>query len=204
MRNFCGNKEHGGTIFTGSHTGAAANAGCCGKRSVSQILFHRQGVGIHRVSGIHGNVSACLHDPVKCRAVHDQVFDYRESVGAPGFNGDGVPVFIGPHMELTGGISKPGSMWTSVNVHRTGTADTFPAIVIESNGLLPCRYQPLIQYIHHFQERHFRRNIFHLIGYETASGFGVFLPPHFQRQVHFIVIHVLMCKCVNSYYFQMT
>ena len=71
-------------------------------------------------------------------------------------------------MQLAGCSGMPWTMRPSIDMHGAGATNTFTAIVIKSNWILPFLDQSFIQYIKHFKERHFRRNIFHLIGFKPS------------------------------------
>src|SRR5690349_4525780 len=85
----------------------------------------------------------------------------------------------------------PWSVRTSIDVHGACATDAFPAVVIECNRVLSFMNEPLIQHVEHFQERHFRRNVLHLIGLESSFVLAVLLPPHFQCEVHCVVFHLI-------------
>src|SRR4051812_18517682 len=84
----------------------------------------------------------------------------------------------------------PWAMGTTIDVHTTGTTNTFTAIVIESDRLLAFSHQLFIQHVEHFKKRHFGRNILHLESFKMAFLFAVFLFPHFQCEIHMIMLHI--------------
>src|SRR5687767_10641344 len=97
----------------------------------------------------------------------------------------------------------PWSMRTAINVHGTGTANSFPTIMIECNWVLAFTNEVFVQYIKHFQGRHFGRNIFNRVRLKTSFIIFILLPPNFQRKIHVVMFHrrecenVKMWKCEN-------
>ncbi|MNL73353.1 hypothetical protein D3C87_1988050 [compost metagenome] len=81
-------------------------------------------------------------------------------------------------------------MGFTVDVHRTSATNTLTTVVIECDRLFSFMNQLLIQYVEHLQERHFRRDIFYLIGFEATLNLSILLTPYFQRQIHIIMFHL--------------
>jgi len=73
-------------------TGAAADAGGGVHGAVGDVFGNREGVGVGRAAGAHGDKAAGLDDAVEGGAVDDEVFDERKGLCAPGLEGERVAV----------------------------------------------------------------------------------------------------------------
>ena len=129
-------KEQGGRgIGAGGDAGTAADAGCGVEGAVGIALGDGHGVGVGSSAGVDGDVAARRDDPVEGAAVHHQVSDHREGGGAPRFDGDGVAVLEGTHVELAGG--DPGrAVRLAVDHQSAHAADAFAAVAVEGHGFL--------------------------------------------------------------------
>jgi hypothetical protein len=56
--------------------------------------------------------------------------------------------------------------------------------VIEGDGVIASRYQPLVDDVEHFQERHIRTDVWRIVFNEPSSFRGAGLPPYPQAQSH--------------------
>src|SRR5437867_2360794 len=117
---------------------------------VGIFLIDRNGIGINSVTGIYTDKSARLDDAVKCGAIHYEVLYNRESLCAPGFHHNRIPIFKSTHVQLADGVILPWPMCLTINEHAAHTANPFPAIMIEGNGIFTFNDQLFVQYIKHF------------------------------------------------------
>src|SRR5689334_19144824 len=101
-------------------------------------------------------------------------------------------------MKLTRSSGVPGTMRLSGNMHGTRTANSLPAIMIESNRIFSFADQSLIQNIKHLQERHLRRNVFHLIGFKSSFALVTALSPNLEREIHCIMFHAFYASLLRS------
>src|SRR5690606_32452730 len=115
---------------------AATDTGCCCKGFICLMLIDGQIVCILRIAGIDRDITTGLDDAIEGAAIYHQVLDHRKGLCTPGFYDDGIPVLIGTHMQLAGCGLVPWTMRLTVDVHRTGAADPFAAIVIECDRFL--------------------------------------------------------------------
>src|ERR1700692_494629 len=99
-------------------------------------MTNRNGVRFRRFSGAGGNVSASLNDPVKSASIDFQIAFHRECRRPERLDVNRLAIFKGPHMELTGGGIREGTVRPPVDHHSTLPADPLPAIVIEFHGPL--------------------------------------------------------------------
>jgi len=189
MGNFRRHEQQCGAILTGSYAGAAADTGGGGEGAIGLIFFDREGVGVHGVAGIDGNIASGLDDTIKCATVYDQVLDDGKGVGPPGLDNDGITVLEGAHMQLAGGSPLPGAMRPAVYIHGAHPADAFAAIMVEGDGLFALMNKALVKHVEHLQKGHFRGYPADGIGLETAFVFLALLPPDLERKVHRIVFH---------------
>src|SRR5687767_12804899 len=73
--------------------------------------------------------------------------------------------------------------------------------MVKCNRVLPFTDKFFIEYIEHFKERHFRRNILYLVCFKATPVLPVLLLPDLEGEVHCVMFHkykcgnVKMCKC---------
>ena len=84
-----------------------------------------------------------------------------------------------------------------VNEQATGTANAFPAVMVERHGtaalaaafhrhrVAALTDQLFIEDIEHFQERSVLFNAGNMVGLEMTPGLGVLLTPYLQIEFHF-------------------
>ena len=78
------------------------------------------------------------------------------------------PSLKASHVKLAGSGGLPGTVRTTIDVHGTSATNSFPAVMIKCDRIFSFTDQSFIQYIKHFQERHFRRDIFYFISFKTS------------------------------------
>ncbi len=142
------------------------------------------GIGILRGTGTDGNETAGLEDLVKGPTVHDEILDYREGSGTPGFHSDGGTRLEMAHEELAGGHLIVRTMGAAVHIQGACTADTLAAVVVEGDGFHTLADELVIEDVQHFEEGGVLLHIGDMIGLEVTLGFGVFLAPHFHVIFH--------------------
>jgi hypothetical protein len=76
-----------------------------------------------------------LDDSIERCPIHNQISDDRKRFSSPRLNPDLITILEGSHMELTGGGQFFATVGAPIDNHRTATADTFSAIVRESDGV---------------------------------------------------------------------
>jgi hypothetical protein len=74
----------------------------------------------------------------------------------------------------------------AVDVASAGPADPFPTVALEGNGLLARSFKALVENVEHLEKRHMLVDVVHLVGLECASTLAVFLPPHIERDLHYL------------------
>ena len=182
--NLGGDEEHGTCIFARGHAGPAADAGSGIERGIRLVLGNGNGIGIHCRAGAHVDVATGSDDAVEGGAVHDQVADHRERIGAERLDPDGVAIAELAHVHLAGGDAALLAVRDAVDGERAGAADALAAVVIEVDRLLALDHEALIDDIEHFQKRGFLGNVLGLVGFDLALGLGPGLPPNFECEVH--------------------
>ena len=129
---------------------------------------------------------ARLDDAVEGGAIDHQIPEHGEGARPPGLDRDGVAILEFSHVKLAGGRSVKTPVRFAVDDERAHAADTFTAIVIESDGFLALLDETLVRHVEHFQERHVRDDAAHLIGLDTARRLSVLLPPNPEGEVHYL------------------
>ena len=110
------------------------------------MLRDRDGIGIRDAARSGADITSCLDNLVKGRAVHHKVTDHRESLGAPWFNPNVVAVVELAHVQLAGGDAIVVAVRPTVDIEPAHAADTFTTVVVETNGMGdPINDKPLIQ-----------------------------------------------------------
>lgn len=148
-----GDEEHGAGVFARGHAGPAADAGGGIHGGIRHFLADGESVRILRRASADGDETTGLLDTVEGGTVHHEVLQHGESAGAEGLDPDGVARAELTHVELTGGGGLLRAVWDTIDLHGAGAADTLAAVMIERDGILSLRNKPLIDDVHHFQER---------------------------------------------------
>ena len=178
-----GGEQHRGAVGAGCHAGAATDAGCGLEGGVGVGLGDRGGVRVRGGSGVGGDEAAGLDDPVEGRAVHHEVLDHRERVGAPRLDGDGVPVLEGTHVQLAGG-GDLGTVGDAVDHQAAHAADALAAVVVEGHRFVAGLDELLVQDVEHLQERHVLRDAVERVVDHPAASLGIVLAPDFEGDSH--------------------
>ena len=108
-------------------------------------MTNRNGVRFRRFSGAGGNVSASLNDPVKSASIDFQIAFHRECRRPERLDVNRLAIFKGPHMELTGGGIREGTVRPPVDHHSTLSANAFATVVIEFHRAMLFLDQLLVQ-----------------------------------------------------------
>jgi hypothetical protein len=74
-------------------------------------------------------------------------------------------------------------------------ANTFTAVRVEINWLIPRLDQPFVEDVEHFQERHIRRNVVKLVVLKAALSVWASLTPDAQFDAHSVMAGALKCRC---------
>ena len=171
-------KEHGRSILASSHTGSAADTGGGIHGLVGLVFGNGDGVGIGYTAGGGADITTSLNNLVESGAVHHKVADDGEGLGTPRFNPDLIAIMELAHVELAGGDTIVVAVGTAIDVEAAHTADTFTAVVVETDGMCYAVVDELlIEDVEHLKERAFRRNVIEMVGLEMAFGAGIFLTP---------------------------
>jgi hypothetical protein len=89
-------------------------------------------------------------------------------------------------VELANGCGRLRAVCDSVNHETARTANTFAAIVIESDRLFTLRNQFFIEHIQHFKKRHMRIHFRVLVLDHAADVIRIFLPPNVESEFHYL------------------
>ena len=108
------------------------------------------------------------NDAVERAAIHNQIFDERESPGTPRFKHQLFAVFEMPHRELADRGCRKRSMCDSVDHESTRAANPFAAVMFKCNRIFALFDQRFVQHIEAFQHRHVGVDIVHGITDEFA------------------------------------
>jgi hypothetical protein len=73
-------------------------------------------------------------------------------------------------------------VWSTVDIKRAHTADTFTAVVVEYERLLAFFYELLVEDVEHFEEGSVARDILHLTAFEVALVLRTILLPIFNGE----------------------
>ena len=177
-----GGEEHGGAILAAGHAGTATDAGSGIERGVRRLLTHGHVVGVRRGTGTHVNETTGSDDLIQGLAVHHQIAQDGESLGAERLDPDGITVLELTHVQLAGGdmLTAVGHTVDGKGAH---TANALSAIVVEVDGLLPLVHEALVDDVQHLQEGSLVRNVGSLIGFDAAPGLGIFLAPDLECEI---------------------
>src|SRR6478609_3452508 len=94
-------------------------------------MTNRNSVGFRRLPGASGNESAGLNDPVKSAPIDFKIAFDRKCHCPERFDINRLALFKGPHMKLTGGGIREGTVCSSVDHYSTLPTDTLATVVIE-------------------------------------------------------------------------
>ncbi len=83
-------------------------------------------------------------------------------------------------MKLTNSNFIIRAMWPAIDVEAAHPTNSFPAVVIKSNGLLIFPDQLFVQDVEHLQERAIRGYAVQFIGDKFALRQGILLSPDLQ------------------------
>ena len=183
MRHLRRNEEHSGCVLTGSHAGSATDTGGSVECTVGISLGNRDHGCFRSSTGVHRNEAASLDDAVESGTVHGAVTDNRECGSAPRFDHNGVAILELAHVKLASGSGMVRTVRHTVDDERAHTANTFAAVVVESEAFLALLHLFFVHDVQHFEERHVRRNIVDLDSFELSLGLGILLTPNLQSQI---------------------
>jgi len=79
-----------------------------------------------------------------------------------------------------------GAVGLAIDHHAAHTADPFPAVVVEGDGLLALLQQVFIDHVEHFEERHVLADVRGLELNHSALVVRVLLPPDIEGEVHYL------------------
>jgi hypothetical protein len=113
-----------------------------------------------------------------------------KALAAPWFYYNRIAIFEGTHMQLAGCILLPWAMCLSVDIHTAHTADTFPAVVVKSNGIFSFCGSVVHSAHRTFPENSFLKKYFLPGKFQNYLAHCCFLTPDFKREVHVIVLHM--------------
>ena len=149
------------------------------------MFRNRNGIGIGNATRGGADVTSRLDDLVESGAVHHQVADDGEGLGAPRLNPDVVAILELAHVELAGGDAVVVAMGSAVDVESAHAANALAAVVVEAHGMCDAVVdKPLVQDVEHLKEGTIRRDVIDGVGLEMALGAGVLLTPYMQCEVH--------------------
>jgi len=69
-----------------------------------------------------------------------------------------------------------------VDYHAAGTADTFPAVVVEGDRLFAFRDELFVDHVEHFEERHVLAHIVRCVVFEATFVGRAFLAPDLEEE----------------------
>ena len=164
-----GDEEHCRGIGAGRHAGAAANASRGVHGEFRVVLGDRKIIGLGSIPGPDGDESTRGDDPVEGAAIDHQVLDDREGGRPPRLDGQNVAVAEAPHVELAGRGCPPWPVGVAVDDHAALPADTFAAVMIEGDRLLPLENQPFVDHVEHLEKRHVGADLASRIGLEPSG-----------------------------------
>src|SRR5699024_4797716 len=96
------------------------------------MFVYRNGVSVDGISGsVYGNISSGLLNSFKSASIHHQIPNHRKSGGSKRFDSNGIAVLKTSHMQLACGRQSIGTVRSSINLKRTGSANSFSTIVVE-------------------------------------------------------------------------
>ena len=177
-------EQHRGAIRAGRHARATADADRGVDRLLRVLGRDRVGVRLGLGSGVHPRVAAGLLDPVQGRAVDDQVPDHGEGGGAEGLDRDRRAIVELAHVDLAGRSPAAGAVRAPVDRHRAGAADALAAIVVERDRGGAFDDQPVVERVHHLEERLVGFDVGDLVRLEPSGRVVLFLAPDAQGEVH--------------------
>src|SRR5688572_14666638 len=128
MRDFCGDEQHGGSIFARGDASTTADAGRGIHRNFLVILGNGNSVSVRCAAGRNRDVTAGRDDAVERTAVDDKILDDRKGFGAPRLDRDGFAVIEMAHVKLAGRGAAMAAVGDAINYEGTHTADSFAAI----------------------------------------------------------------------------
>ena len=114
-------------------------------------------------------IAAGRDDAVEGAAVHDQVLDDREGLGAPRLQVQLVAILEVAHVELAERRAGQRAVRHAVDHAAAHAADAFAAIVVERHRLLALRDQVLVEHVEHLQERHVLVDVRDFVAHHAAG-----------------------------------
>ena len=183
MRDFGRDEQHGRGVLARRDAGATADTGCGTHRFLLRVMGNQRSVGLGCIPGIDGNISTRLNDAVERRSIDDQITNNRKRLGQPRFDDDRIAVLKTAHVQLAGRGTTVRTVRLTVDHHSAGSTNSFPAIVVERDGLFPFGDQLFVQDVEHFEEGHIRGNAADGIGLQTTRLLWASLSPDLQREV---------------------
>jgi len=127
-----------------------------------------------------------LNEAVERGAIHHQVLDHGEGSGAPRLDPQLGAVRERAHVELAYGGGALGPVRPTVDHHPAGAADPLAAVVVERDRLFPSRDELLVQHVQHFEERHVRAHVRHVVAREPPTVRRTGLPPDVEGDLHYL------------------
>src|SRR5659263_2461 len=143
-------EQHRGRVGTRRHAGTAPDAGRRLERALSVGFRHRHRVGVRGGARVHRDVAAGLDDAVERAAVHHEVLDDREGLGAPRLHRDGVAVLEAAQVQLTGGGALR-SVCHAVDHAVSYAADPLATVGVERHRLLAPREEFFVEDVQHLE-----------------------------------------------------
>ena len=90
-------------------------------------------VAVRRAAGRNGDEATRRDDAVERAAVHDQILDHREGLGAPRLQIKFIAIFEMAHVKLADGGALEPAVRLAIDHEAARAADAFAAIVVESD-----------------------------------------------------------------------
>ena len=176
-------EEHGAGVWASGHAGATADAGGGFHGDIGVDFADGEAIAVGGGAIASGDEAAGLLDAIEGRAIHDEVADDGEGLGAEGFHVDGGAIGELAHVELAGG-GLAGAVGDAIDGEGAGAADAFAAIVIEGDGFLAFAGEVIVDDVEHFEEGSVFGDIASFDIGEGPWGGGIFLAPDFEFEVH--------------------
>ncbi len=139
VRDLRAREQRRGRVRTRRDTGSAADAGRRIHGPVGVFFRNQNRVAIRSAARRRADIAARSNDAIERAAVHHQILDQRERLGAPRLDKQLLAIFEMPQSQLADRGSGQRPMRHAVDHEAARSADPFAAIVLERDRLLALR-----------------------------------------------------------------
>lgn len=185
-------EKHGRSVFAGCNAGAASDACRRIHCLIGIFLGYRQGIPVRSATGTNGDEPSGLGNAIESRTVHDQVSNNRKGSSPKGLDRNRITILELSHVQLTSRSGIFRAVRQTIDRKRTGSADSFPAVMVENDRFDPLSEQLFVELIQHFKKRGILGYFVQLMDFKPTGVLRVFLPPNSEYKSHW---NFVICSC---------